>query len=155
MTRPIDWNLTIDDLLKEISEGKRKDCGQQEYEWAREYERSLIPSNYRYPLIGDLYESKFDQIQEFITNWLVPYTGGGESMLYKGERIWIAYESDEDQPLAVDALPVDYKKLELRMVDTNVRELQEYSCFHFCIDTKDLNEKFILIQTGYCKGKHT
>ena len=88
MTRPKDWKLTIADLLNEMSEGKRKNCGQQELEWAREYERSLIPSNYRFPLKGDLYESNIDQMIEFLTSWEAPFTGSGKSMLYKGEKIW-------------------------------------------------------------------
>ena len=70
---PAGWNLTISDLLKELTEGKRKQLGSPETEWARAYERSLIPKAYRFPRKGDLYESKIDQEIEFLTSWTAPF----------------------------------------------------------------------------------
>jgi hypothetical protein len=150
--RPKDWSLTISDLMKEMKDGKRAQVGQPELEWAREYQRSLIPKDYRFPKRGDLYESKFDQIIEFLTEWQAPYTGSGESTLFKGEKIWISSNPSDDKPIRTYALPVDYKELELRMVSATDRNAPKYGGFYLSIDTKDLNENFTLIRTGFSKA---
>ena len=152
--RPKDWKLTISDLMQEMSEGKRTQIGQPELEWAREYQKSLIPSDYRFPQKGDLYESKIDQEIEFLTAWAAPFTGGGKSNVFKGERIWISSDPIEAKPIGTYALPVDYKKLEQRMVSSSDRNAPKYGGFYLSIDTKILNEKFTLITTGFCKEKY-
>jgi hypothetical protein len=42
--RPEDWHFTFADLMAEMKAGKRKSIGQPELDWAREYERSMIPA---------------------------------------------------------------------------------------------------------------
>ena len=118
---PKGWKLTISDLIKEMDDGKRKSIGYPELDWAIQYERSLIPSKYRFPQKGDLYESKVDQIISFLTSWKAPFTGDGKSKLFKGERIWIALDPIDDKPIGVYALPVEYSKLEQRMVSESDR----------------------------------
>jgi hypothetical protein len=153
-SRPNDWNLTISDLNQEMKDGKRTHIGQPELEWAREYEKSLIPSDYIFPKKGYLYESKVDQKIKFLTAWSAPFTGGGESTLFKGERIWIPSAPVDDKPIGLYALPVDYKKLEQRMVSSSDRNAPKYGGFYFFMDTKILNEKFTLIQTEFSKEEY-
>src|SRR6266480_3217633 len=86
--RPPDWNLTIDDLIAEMKAGKRGSVGQPELDWAREYERSLIPEGIRFPQKGDVYESLKDQTVSYLIAWHGPFTTGGEAPLLKGERVW-------------------------------------------------------------------
>ena len=69
----------------------------------------MIPEDYRYPQKGDLYESKIDQTIEFMTAWEAPFTGGGESKLFKGEKIWISSDPIENKPISTYALPADYR----------------------------------------------
>ena len=114
--KPLGWDLTIDDLFKEMEAGKRKSVGNPEVEWAREYEQSLIPEKSRFPKKRDLYESSKDQIVPYLTSWSAPFTGGGEAMIFKGERIWINDAPMGEKPLGSYALPVEYEKLEKRMV---------------------------------------
>jgi hypothetical protein len=42
--RPEDWHFTFADLMAEMKAGKRKSVGQPELDWARDYERSMIPA---------------------------------------------------------------------------------------------------------------
>ncbi|WP_411895219.1 hypothetical protein [Winogradskyella sp. A2] len=149
--RPENWNKTLSDLMQEMKDGKRHQVGQPETDWALEYERSLIPENYRYPKEGDLYESKFDQEIEFLTAWSAPFTGGGKATLYKGEQIWINSEPNEEKPIGSYALPVNYSELEKRMVSKTDRNASKYGNFYFHFDTVILNDKFNLIQTGFKK----
>ncbi|MBF0229820.1 MAG: hypothetical protein HQK63_09590 [Desulfamplus sp.] len=150
--RPSDWNLTLSDLFAEMKAGKRKYIGNPEAEWAKQYEQSLIPEGTRFPSKGDLYESKFDQHIEYLTAWAAPFTGGGEGVLFKGERIWVDNEPRDNKPLGVYALPVEYDKLEMRMVSQDDRNSSKYGGFYFYFNTIDLNKNFTLIKTGF-KGK--
>jgi hypothetical protein len=145
--------MTISDLFAELKEGRREQLSEPELSWARDYERSLIPKRYKFPKKGNLYISNCDQEVEFLTMWSAPYTGGGKSMLYKGEQIWIDSESPEKEPISVYALPVKYSDLELRMVPNGDREAGKYEGFCFSIDTITINEKFDLIQEGFEKEK--
>ncbi len=151
VSRPENWNKTISDLMQEMKEGKRHEVGQPEIDWAREYERDLIPENYRFPKEGDLYESKLDQEIEFLTAWSAPFTGGGNGTLFKGEQIWINSGPLEEKPIGSYALPVKYTELEKRMVSESDRNTPNYGNFYFHFDTKTLNENFNLIKIGFKK----
>ncbi len=70
--RPADWHWTISDLMQEMKAGKREQIGQQELNWAKEYERSLIPEGTRFPAKGDVYEALHDQTVTFVTAWAAP-----------------------------------------------------------------------------------
>lgn len=153
--RPADWNLTIEDLFAEMKAGKRTSVGHPEIEWAKEYERGLLPSDIRFPQKGDVYESKRDQTVHYMTAWSAPFTGGGEATLFKGECVWVEKDPMEDQPLGTYALPVDYETLEKRMVPKEELEDPRFGGFYFHFKTVDLNTNFILVETGYSgKGEH-
>lgn len=98
--RPAEWKKTIGDLVQEMNAGLHTAIGQPEIDWAREYERSLISDGLRYPQKGDVYESLIDQPIRFMTAWFAPYTGGGESTIYAGERIWIDSAPIDENPSA-------------------------------------------------------
>jgi hypothetical protein len=151
---PNDWDLTVTDLMNELKNGKRKQIGEPELSWARLYERSLIPRNYRFPRKGDLYKSKCDQTIDYLTSWSAPYTGGGTTTLFKGEKIWIFSDPTSNKTIGTYALPVDYKNLEDRIVPYNERTAFKYNGYYFSISTKTLNENFDLIQTGFVKEKY-
>jgi len=147
--RPDDWNFTLDDLFKEIEAGKRKTIESHEGAWAKEYERSLIPDKIRLPSKGDVYESREDQTIDFMTAWSKPFTGDGAASLLKGERVWVHTDTGEEKPLGVYAIPVDYEKLEKRMVPSVVKNDRHYEGFYFYFKTLELNENFRLVDTGY------
>ena len=101
------------------------------------------------PKKGDLYESKCDQTVQFMTAWSAPFTGGGEAMLFKRERIWVENDPLGERPLGTYALPVEYERLEERMVPLEDRENPRFGGFYFYLKTLDLNTHFMLIQTGF------
>ncbi|MEW5736501.1 MAG: hypothetical protein AB1921_16775 [Thermodesulfobacteriota bacterium] len=147
--RPADWNLTLEALIAEMEAGKRKSIGNSEMRWALDYEQSLLPQGIRFPQKGDLYESKKNQTIQFLTAWAAPFTGGGEAELRKGERIWVHSAPRGEKPLSTYALPVEYGKLESRMVPGLERKAPKYTGFYLSIKTTDLNENFELIETGF------
>ena len=147
--RPADWNKTIDDLVQEMNAGLRMAIGQPEIDWAREYTRSLIPDGLRYPQQGDVYESLFDQPIRYMTAWHAPYTGGGESMIYARELVWIDSAPIDEKPIGVYALPIQYDEMEKRMVPAEERSAPKYNGFYLSIDTLTLLEKYELVETGY------
>lgn len=149
--RPSAWNLTISDLMDEMKAGKRTSIGQPETDWARAYELSLIPKGSRFPRQGDVYESLLDQTVGYLTAWSAPFTGSGVALLPKGERVWIDGDPRDETPLGTYALPVEYDKLQERMVPREEREDSRYGGFYFYFTTVDLNEKFALVETAAAK----
>ena len=149
--RPADWKYTISDLVNDMQSGKRKFIEPFECEWAREYEQSLIPDDVRYPKKGNIYESLEDQTVGYLTSYKAPYTGGGDGTLLKGEQIWIWTDPAGEKPLAGGALPIEYEKMEERIVSKEERESSKYAGFQFVIPIVDLNSKFKLVGIGYQK----
>lgn len=146
---PEDWNLTIADLMDELKEGKRNSLGSQERIWALEYERSMLPAEIRFPREGDVYESLEDQAVHFFIAYSAPFTGEGEGVLLKGDKIWIHNNVTGDNSMGEYAIPVNYKELEYRMVAPDERDSLRYDGFYFYFKTVDLNEKFKLVETGF------
>jgi len=146
---PQGWNLTLDDLFTEMKAGKRKSVGNPEAAWAKEYETGLLPANSRFPQKGDLYESLEDQEIEYMTAWAAPYTGGGKGLLLKGGQIWIHSDPAGKKPLGAYALPVEYEKIEARMVPESERSSEKYGGFYFYFKTVELENHFRLLQTGF------
>jgi hypothetical protein len=149
--RPEGWNRTIADLMAEVTAGKRGGVGQPEIDWARDYERSLIPPDVRFPQKGDVYEALEDMTADFLTAWSAPFTGGGQGLLKKSERILVDSEPSEPKPISSYAVAIDYEALEQRIVPESDRTAERYAGFYFHFKTVDLNRKFKLVETGYEK----
>ncbi len=147
--RPEEWNLTLTDLMDELTEGKRDFIDSQERIWALDHERSMLPSDIRFPKKGDVYESLEDQSIDFLIAYSAPFTGEGKGVLFKGDTIWIHSDEIEDKPVGVYAIPVNYKELEERMVTSPERDSFRYDGFYFYFETVDLNKKFRLIETNF------
>jgi len=150
--RPHGWNLTIADLMAEMNAGKRKSLGSPEAEWARDYERSLIPADTRFPKQGDVYEAQHDTPVHFMTAWNAPFTGGGESVLKTGDRVLIDQIPSDPKPISVYAVALDYGPMEIRVVPEADRTNPKYGGFYFSLKTVDLNRDFKLVQEGYEKS---
>jgi hypothetical protein len=149
--RPAGWNRTISDLMAEMKEGKRASVGQPEIDWARDYERSLIPQGMRFPRKGDLYEALEDMKVDFLTAWSAPFTGGGTGLLRKGERVYLDSEPSDPKSIGSYAVAIDYEALEERIVPASDRTAERYNGFYFYFKTVDLNQKFRLVETDYEK----
>jgi hypothetical protein len=149
--RPPGWNLTIADLMAEMNAGKRKSLDGPEVEWAREYERSLIPVDTRFPRQGDVYEALHDAPVHFMTAWSAPFTGGGESVLKAGDKVLVDQMPHDPKAISVYAVALDYSAMETRVVPESERTSPKYAGFYFSLKTVDLNRDFKLVQEGYGK----
>lgn len=149
---PAGWKYTMADLNAEMAAGRRKSISGREMEWAEEYERGLIPPGFRFPRKGDVYEALEDQAVDYFTEWAAPYSGGGKAELLKGERVRVQEAPHREKPVAVGAAPVEYKKLEARIVPEQERNSPKYGYFRFWLSTVLLNTKFRLVGSRrFCK----
>lgn len=145
---PAGWNLTIEALYDEFFAGKRGQPSERELDQAREYERSLLPADCRFPRRGDVYEATRDQTVRYMTFWALPFTGGGDAVLPKGVRVCITSDPPEQDPLGVYAEPLDYGKIEEKMIPAKDRKDPRYKGFALALDTGDLNRNFKRVGTG-------
>jgi hypothetical protein len=141
---PPGWNKTISDLIAESKPGQP--VGPRELEWAREYERSLLPPDVRFPSKGDIYEALEDMEIDYLTSWAAPFTGSGRAILKKGERITVTHSPVDPRPIGVYLEAIDYSALEQRIVPCAERNSEKYRGFYFSLKTLDLNRRFRLIE---------
>ena len=146
--RPAGWNLAIAALYDEFFAGKRGQPSESELDQAREYERSLLPVDCRFPRRGDVYEATGDQTVHYMTFWALPFTGGGDAVLPEGVRVCITSDPPEQDPLGVYAEPLDYAKTEAEIIPAKDRKDPRYKGFALALDTADLNRNFKLVSTG-------
>lgn len=140
--RPADWALTLDDLMAEAKAGKRRRIGQPELQWARDYERSLLPAGIRWPRVGDVFAARADMEVEYITAWAGPFSGGGKGLLRAGERLRVTSVGEGEPPLGAFLQAEDYAVLEARMVPATTRQAGKYGGFHFWFTTRELVARF-------------
>lgn len=145
---PLGWNKTIADLFDEMKRGERTSVCSPEVDWARDYERSQLPADLRFPRKGDVYEALEDVAVSYLTSWAAPYTGGGEGTLNKGDQVTVDMDPSSDHAISTYAVAVDYAALEKRIVPASDRGQPKYSGFYFSLKTVDLNRKFKLIREG-------
>lgn len=148
---PPGWNLTLADLSAEMKAGKRQSVGRPELDWARDYERSLIPAHMRFPQQGDVYEAIEDTQVRYLTKWAAPFTGGGDGLLHKGEQVFVEHAPISAEPIGANVVALNYESIEQRIVPEAEREQAKYRGYYFSLKTVDLNTKFKLIQTGFKK----
>jgi hypothetical protein len=142
---PPGWNKTIRDLMAEVDSGARRSVGSPEIDWARDYERSLLPADTRFPCEGETYEALEDCCVTYITSWAAPYSGGGTATLMRGERITIRFAPKGSRPIMIYADPAEYRVLESRIVPLAERRAASYEGYHLAIATVELNKKFRLV----------
>lgn len=144
---PAGWNKTLADLSAELNAGLRETLGSPEADWARDYERNLLPAETRFPCKGDVYEALDDIEVPYMTSWAAPFTGGGKGLLKRGDQIEIPDSSVIPQPIRVYARAVKYEEREARMVPESERKSESYTGFYFAVRTSDLNTKFRLVRS--------
>jgi hypothetical protein len=142
---PPGWNKTIQDLLDE-SKRNSSVVGPPEIDWARDYERSLIPVGTRFPKKGDVYEAAHEVEVSYRTTWAAPFTGGGSGSLRKGDRVVIDHEP-QPRPMAVNAKPVDYTRVEEELVPESDRVKSKYAGFYLVLKTLELSRNFRLVHS--------
>ena len=94
----------------------------------------------RFPSRGDVYEA----LEDYLTHWRAPFTGGGRGTLRKGDRVTVDHEPVDSMALSVYAAPVD-QSVEARMVPASDRSDPKYDGYSLVLRTADLNRRFRLI----------
>lgn len=135
---------TFDELMEDVDAGKRGGFNDRDAARARALERAALPRGVYYPLAGDVFESRSNVEIDYLTSWAAPYTGGGRTMLPKGERV-IVQQVGLPKPTSVYCLPDRYDELHDRIVPESDRSAEKYGGYYFSIKTKLLNEQFAKI----------
>jgi hypothetical protein len=139
---PPGWNKTLADLMSEVDSGLRQSVSSPEIDWAHDYERSLLPSDTRFPCEGEVYEALDDILVDYLTSWATPFTGGGKGTLLRGEKVVIRYAPKDTRPILVYADPVDYAAVERRVVPAVESQARGYERFHLAISTRAIIANF-------------
>jgi hypothetical protein len=143
--RPPGWNKTLSALDDELKRGERKLVGQPEITWAVDYEREQLPAGIRFPRKGDVYEVVVEMPVHFLTMWKAPFTGSGQGLLRRGDRLLVDHDPGEPNPIGVNLIAVDYAAIEQRLVSASDRAKPNYNGFYFHFKTVVLNQQFRLV----------
>lgn len=138
-------------MTDEFEAGKRSEISREDIELAKAYEKKRMPLNIRYPVEGDIYEALQDCEIDYLTTHLAPFTGGGQAMLPRGERVRVS-ELSEQKPLSVYCAPVNYDLMHDRIVPVGERASPNYLGYYFSIDTLDLNRCFRRVESSNING---
>jgi len=104
------------------------------------------PEGSRYPREGDVYEAIIDGPITYMTHYFdLPYTGGGDAVLPKGERVRVGHVRDA-KPLGVYCDPLRYDELHETIVAADERANKLYRGYYLAIDTVALITSFKLIR---------
>ena len=146
------WYKTHEELNAEL------DIKPKPYEVPRDYYRKawiLDKANIsiwmKYPKIGQIYKSKEDYQVRYLTLLRAPYTGGGDAIFPKGEKIriglfWIKEENQigDKKPILNACAPLDYERLQSVIIPEDILHNPKYGGYYLSISTRDLNTKFKL-----------
>jgi hypothetical protein len=91
--------------MAEVDSGLRQSVAGPEVGSARDYERSLLPSDTPLPCEGEVYEALYDMLVDYLTSWATPFTGEGKETLLRGEKVVIRYAPKDTRPIVVMRTP--------------------------------------------------
>lgn len=131
---PRGWNKTIDDLNAEMMRGERLGASGEEVDWAREYERSLLPADIVFPEEGEVWETIDDCDVKYGTLFAAPSSGGGNARLQRGERVRILQLPD-GRPIMIAFSPLRYDELHTLIVPEEDRNCATYTGYHLWTKT--------------------
>ena len=141
-TPPPDWNRTIADLMAEIDRGEREGgISGEEIEWARDYERSLLPPDTVFPADGEVWEAIGDAEVLVMRHYAAPVTDTNEAVLPLGERVRVI-GSHLPEPIIITAVPLRYDELLETLVPADVRAEPRFTNYSLSIPTAYFNQHF-------------
>lgn len=136
--------LTNEELYLELKAGKRKSIDYEDSLKAHELERALYPDDLRYPKTNDVYQAAEDVEIAYLTHWRKPFTGGGHTVLPKGEKIKVN-EVFMEQPISVNCRPLNDKKLHPKIVPPGDRKAPGYDGYSLSVNTIQLYRSFVFL----------
>jgi hypothetical protein len=144
--RPPGWNKTLDDLVQEITRGARWFVSGEEAEWARDYERSLLPSGTVFPRGGEVWEAVGDCDVQVEYLFAAPGSSGTTGRLRAGERVRIVEGGSDPAPIVVSFVPLRYDALHEALVPADVRAALRYTGYALAARTAHVNRHFRRIE---------
>ncbi len=143
---PQGWNKTIDDLFDEMKRGERLVVGGDECDWARDYERSLLPPGTVFPRGNQIWEvtETCDVRVHYV--FAAPGSFSGTGILAAGDRVRIMKGGVDTQPIIVSFLPLRYDQLQDSLVPADVRSTPRYTNYALSVKTAYFNEHFRLVE---------
>lgn len=148
---------TLDELFDEMDNGQRIEIGGKTLERARKLTDVLLPKNTKFPKGGEVFEAKEDVQISYMTHHFAPYTGGEKCIFPKGQRL-IVSPPNSKRPIGVYCIPIEYEKMEEKLISKEEKEEPTYSNYSLSVSTKILNSKFVkidLMPIKYIKGDAT
>ena len=133
----------LDELAAEVRQGRSPPF--QAWAKARAYERSLFPADTRWPVEGEVYDCVSTCEVSFLTHWKTPFTGGGTAQIFTGEAVQIR-ELFEAKPVVLSAVPIDYARVQSRVVPAVDCENPQFSGYSLSIRTRAFLAHFRLRQ---------
>ena len=138
---PPGWNRTIDDLMAELDRGERDGITGEEAEWAREFERSLLPPDTIFPADGEVWEAIDDARVLVMHHYAAPVTDTNDATLPRGERVRVM-GSHQARPIVIAFEPVRYDELLETLVPDDVRAEPVFTNYHLSVKTAYFNQHF-------------
>jgi hypothetical protein len=134
----------MEELLAEMSAGKRSIITDEEGRLAVAFERSQLHKDVRFPKEGEIYEAIADVEITFLTHYSAPFTGGAKTVLPKGERVRVTCANGE-RPIGVHCTPLRYDELHPLIVSDQERARAEYNGYSFSIKIIQLEREFRIV----------
>jgi len=131
---PPGWNRTIDDLMAELGRGERAGISGEEADWARGYERSLLPPDTVFPADGEVWEAVDDAEVRVMRHYAAPVTDTNDAVLPRGERVRVI-GSGQDRPIVVSAEPLRHDELLPALVPDDVRAEPRFTNYSLMVKT--------------------
>ena len=104
-----------------------------------------MASDLRYPREGEVYEAIEDAPVGYMTHYFnLPYTGGDDATLPKGERVRVSYARGEN-PVGVYCDPLRYEELHEKIVGPEERGNEMYRGYYLAININVLTKSFKLV----------
>jgi hypothetical protein len=143
---PSGWTKTIADLMAE-SNRTGSSVGPPETDWAIAFERSQLRPWARFPLDGEVYQALHDIPVRYLTHWQAPFTGGGDGTLPASTMVRVHVHAFMPEPVAVSAMPLNSREIELLLVAGSDRSSPKYDGFSLHIYTADLNRHYRRVES--------
>ena len=140
--RPPDWKKTFEDLLRERRDVSVND---DEFHWAIDYERSLLPPDTVFPCGNQVWEVMQDCEVRFIAGFSERPVEAYRARLSAGERVRIR-ATGEARPIFVNFVPLRYHELAQSIVPEDIRTSSGYVGYWLDAKTGYFNEHFRLVE---------
>ncbi len=106
-----------------------------------DYFLSRKTDNFFHPKKGDVFEAIQDVSINYLTHFMAPYTGGGKTILLKGERV-VVNKPGKDKSSSCYCYPINAQQIENRIIPDSDKDNPAYSGFSLFIEKQQLNQYF-------------